>query len=340
MPVHRLARRSARSVGFTLIELLVVIAIIALLIGILLPALGTARKHSKSLYEQAVLKQQQTAYSAYLADFKDMCVPAAPHWNWVHAAQYHQMKPADLFDEGKLMTDQICKIWTFHFTTVTNYALNALQLDKSTYAEFMSRSHAPTPRPDRGPNQQDYEYTTHAAAFGFHPSFGMNGVYVGGAYTHGGIQNVSASGVEGAQPISMGGTFWVRNAAQVDKTNKLIVFAAARGGDVRDGAYWSWGATQPNSGTIRPGYWLVEPPKAHPVGRGNFSLGNAWIASNKWDKNMTPGSWGMVDARYFDKVATSMFDGHVEVQSLEQLRDMRKWSNYATSADWNFVHGP
>lgn len=58
--------------AFTLIELLVVIAIIALLIGILLPALGEARKTAKLVIDLNSLKQLGTAVNSYATDFADL----------------------------------------------------------------------------------------------------------------------------------------------------------------------------------------------------------------------------------------------------------------------------
>jgi prepilin-type N-terminal cleavage/methylation domain-containing protein/prepilin-type processing-associated H-X9-DG protein len=54
--------------GFTLIELLVVIAIIALLMGILMPALSRVKKQAKSVACQATLKQWGTIWSMYCDD--------------------------------------------------------------------------------------------------------------------------------------------------------------------------------------------------------------------------------------------------------------------------------
>ncbi len=57
--------------GFTLIELLVVIAIIALLIGILLPALGSARESARDLVCKTTMRGINQGQHIYAADFKD-----------------------------------------------------------------------------------------------------------------------------------------------------------------------------------------------------------------------------------------------------------------------------
>ena len=60
--------------GFTLIELLVVIAIIAVLMAVLLPALGRARKQGKSVVCRNNLKQVGYAAALYAQDF-DQKIP-------------------------------------------------------------------------------------------------------------------------------------------------------------------------------------------------------------------------------------------------------------------------
>ncbi len=69
------SRSKNPSRGFTLIELLVVIAIIALLIGILLPALGRAREAGRDTQCRSQMRQLVTALVLYANDFKGRFPP-------------------------------------------------------------------------------------------------------------------------------------------------------------------------------------------------------------------------------------------------------------------------
>lgn len=60
-----------RKAGFTLIELLIVIAIIALLIGILLPALGEARRAGRKAVCTNNMRSYAQAINTFASDYKD-----------------------------------------------------------------------------------------------------------------------------------------------------------------------------------------------------------------------------------------------------------------------------
>jgi prepilin-type N-terminal cleavage/methylation domain-containing protein len=84
----------ARFRGFTLIELLVVIAIIALLIGILLPALGEARRAARTTISTSNQRQLATGMNSYATDYKDRI----PSFNW----RGSPTKPASFSEFGDL----------------------------------------------------------------------------------------------------------------------------------------------------------------------------------------------------------------------------------------------
>jgi prepilin-type N-terminal cleavage/methylation domain-containing protein len=69
--MFQLIRSGRKRSGFTLIELLVVVAIIALLIGILLPALGEAKRQGRYAGALSNLHQFAVATGTYSADYQD-----------------------------------------------------------------------------------------------------------------------------------------------------------------------------------------------------------------------------------------------------------------------------
>ena len=226
MPAPTLSRsRSPRA--FTLIELLVVISIIALLIGILLPALGNARETAKQIKALSANRQLLVGYTAYQNDYDGHVMFGYPP-ALVDGEPFKVRLPS-----GHTFSSDVDLAFP-----IVRYPARMAEYQGHAW-EILYDHIPPSDRPSSSDTQQQaWSKLYNLSVF---PSFGINATYVGGD-DHG------KHGFVGDKPNR--GKHVVFKQVEVRRASGLIVFADAiqRGGGIASGVN---------------GYHLATPPRAN-----------------------------------------------------------------------------
>jgi prepilin-type N-terminal cleavage/methylation domain-containing protein len=293
--------------AFTLIELLVVISVIAVMIGILLPALAKARKSGLQVRESAALKQVCVAYTVYSQDNRGALLPGylPPEWTIPGVDPEREFKVRyngqDSTNQSRLY-GSVAQRYTWRLAPYLNYALDGIIVDKQLRTEYLSL-------PDQPSSRTSFQW-----AFASCPSFGINSTFVGGDARRGGFFQPS---------LSRWGKFYVTKFDEPAFPDRLLVFATSRGYHAVNGT------------TVVPGRHRIEGPWRASREPGQVPIFTPWAApEGPFDPGRTPTTYGHLDFRHFKRVLITTFDGHVEPLGIEDMRDMRRWSNKATKPDW------
>ena len=315
-PTALIRRGNPRSLGdaFTLIELLIVIAVIALMVGLLFPALRSVRQSSALIRELSTARQLMVAYRSYAYDHRGTLLPG-----YYSALDPGVLEPLPATNEAGIPVTELvagpegpltAARYPWRIAPYLDYNFQALYLDKFLQERFA--------------NDQFNEYTLLMSVF---PSLGINAIFLGGDSQFAAFD----------LPPSID-RYYATRTSEVAYPPQLIVFASARFN----------GQAAPD-GRLIEGFHKLRPPNT-PFGLA--ASWPQQYSRECESADCDTGDFGYVSLRHPGRnAAVGFFDGHTGTLTYgfdpnspngdpgaeNNIRDMRHWAPRADRFDWELV---